>query len=78
MALTDVTRRSGASPIALAAIVLGATVRGGQLSPEPVVATKPTSLRDEEPIAPGQVTQHLHICQPLVPGGKVANGTCAP
>ncbi len=30
-----------------AAIVLGATVRGGELSPEPVVATKPTSLRDE-------------------------------
>jgi uncharacterized membrane protein YphA (DoxX/SURF4 family) len=32
-----------------AAIVLGATVRGGELSPEPVVATKPTSLRDEAP-----------------------------
>jgi uncharacterized membrane protein YphA (DoxX/SURF4 family) len=33
--------------IVSAAIVLGATVRGGELSPEPVVATKPTSLRDE-------------------------------
>jgi uncharacterized membrane protein YphA (DoxX/SURF4 family) len=32
-----------------AAIVLGATVRGGELSPEPVVATKPTTLRDDEP-----------------------------
>jgi uncharacterized membrane protein YphA (DoxX/SURF4 family) len=28
-----------------AAIVLGATVRGGELSPEPVVATKPTTFR---------------------------------
>ena len=33
-----------------AAIVLGATVRGGELSPEPVVATKLTSLRDDEPV----------------------------
>ncbi len=33
--------------IVSAAIVLGATVRGGELSPEPVVATKPTSLRDD-------------------------------
>ena len=32
-----------------AAIVRGATVRGGELSPEPVVATTPTSLRDDEP-----------------------------
>jgi uncharacterized membrane protein YkgB len=32
-----------------AAIVLGATVRGGELSPEPVLATRPTSLRDDEP-----------------------------
>ncbi len=33
-----------------AAIVLGATVRGGELSPAPVVATAPTSLRgDPEP-----------------------------
>jgi uncharacterized membrane protein YkgB len=32
-----------------AAIVLGATVRGGELSPEPVVATKPTTLRDNDP-----------------------------
>jgi len=30
-----------------AAIVLGATVRGGELTPEPVVATRPTSLRDD-------------------------------
>ena len=30
-----------------AAIVLGATVRGGELSAEPVVATRPTSLRSE-------------------------------
>jgi len=36
-----------------AAIVLGATVRGGELSPEPVVATRPTSLRgDDEPPPP--------------------------
>ena len=35
--------------IVSAAIVLGATVRGGELSPEPVVATKSTSLRDEAP-----------------------------
>ncbi len=34
--------------IVSAAIVLGATVRGGELSPEPVVATKPTSLRDDD------------------------------
>lgn len=32
-----------------AAIVLGATVRGGELTPEPVVATRPTSLRGDEP-----------------------------
>jgi uncharacterized membrane protein YphA (DoxX/SURF4 family) len=32
-----------------AGIVLGATVRGGELSPEPVVATKPTSLHDDAP-----------------------------
>ncbi len=32
-----------------AAIVLGATVRGGELTPEPVVATRPTSLRDDDP-----------------------------
>lgn len=31
-----------------AAIVLGATVRGGELSPEPVVATRPTSLRSDD------------------------------
>ncbi len=37
--------------IVSAAIVLGATVRGGELSPEPVVATKPTSLRDGDPPA---------------------------
>ena len=37
--------------IVSAAIVLGATVRGGELSPEPVVATKPTSLRDGDPSA---------------------------
>ncbi|MGK2852229.1 MAG: DoxX family membrane protein [Candidatus Limnocylindrales bacterium] len=30
-----------------AAIVLGATVRGGELSPEPVVATQPTTFRGE-------------------------------
>jgi uncharacterized membrane protein YkgB len=30
-----------------AAIVLGATVRGGELSPAPVLATAPTSLRGE-------------------------------
>ncbi len=30
-----------------AAIVLGATVRGGELSAEPIVATRPTSLRSE-------------------------------
>ena len=35
--------------IVSAAIVLGATVRGGELSAEPVVATQPTSLRDEPP-----------------------------
>jgi uncharacterized membrane protein YphA (DoxX/SURF4 family) len=34
-----------------AAIVLGATVRGGELSPEPVVATRSTSLRDDAPEA---------------------------
>jgi uncharacterized membrane protein YphA (DoxX/SURF4 family) len=33
--------------IVSAAIVLGATVRGGELSPEPVVATRRTSLRDD-------------------------------
>ena len=33
--------------IVAAAIVLGATVRGGELSPAPVVATAPTSLRDD-------------------------------
>ena len=30
-----------------AAIVLGATVRGGELTPEPVVATQPTTFRGE-------------------------------
>lgn len=35
-----------------AAIVLGATVRGGELSPEPVVATQPTTFRGE-PADPG-------------------------
>jgi uncharacterized membrane protein YphA (DoxX/SURF4 family) len=37
--------------IVSAAIVLGATVRGGELSAEPVVATKPTTLRGGEPSA---------------------------
>ena len=37
--------------IVSAAIVLGATVRGGELSAEPVVATQPTSLREDEPDA---------------------------
>jgi uncharacterized membrane protein YphA (DoxX/SURF4 family) len=37
--------------IVSAAIVLGATVRGGELSAEPVVTTKPTSLREDEPDA---------------------------
>jgi uncharacterized membrane protein YphA (DoxX/SURF4 family) len=35
-----------------AAIVLGATVRGGELSAEPVVATRPTDLRGEPTSTP--------------------------
>ena len=35
-----------------AGIVLGATVRGGELSPEPVVATQPTTF-DGEPAPRG-------------------------